>query len=285
MQQQTDFDPTELALTDNDKFTIAAANGTVLYVLAYTVVYAIHQTVKIMLSSHYHLRGVWDASRIVYTMADNEWWKLAIIAVNGIGPFAAMLLWVAAYRWYWTVLRAKRGLFKLLILWVSLHACNLVFGALLADTFTQSGFWFVPSWVFQLGNVPNVVLAIFAGIAELAIGYFMSTAFLQAHDSKTVMRYQNRQRMVLYTLLLPYVFGTFLIALSRLPTPSLSEILRLSMMGLLVGPLCLGSLNELFGSTVRGPQNTRMAWGLAGFMIILLLLWRLFLTPPIHFEF
>lgn len=282
MHQENDSD--YQAIDANEKFTISAANGTVLYVLAYTFVYAIHQFVKIGLSERLHLRGVWDISRIVYTMADSEWWRTAIIAVNGIGPFVCMLLSFAAYRWYWNVLRGKRGLFKLLVLWISLHSCNLVLGALLADTFTQTGFWFVPSWVFNIGNVPNVVLAFFAGLAQLAIGYFAATAFLQAHDSKTVMRYQNRQRMVIHTLLYPYLFGTIIICISKIPALAVAEALRLVMMGLLIGPLCLGCLNELFGSTVRGPQNTRVAWGMMGLMVVLLLLWRLFLTPPIHFE-
>ena len=213
---QPDLDLTDQP-TENEKFTISAANGTVLYVLAYTFVYAVHQAVKVALSAHYHLRFIWNISQIKYTMADNEWWRSAIIAVHGVGPFVCTMLGFAAYRWYWAVLRGNRGLFKLLILWIALHCCNLVLGALLADTFTQSGFWYVPSWVFQLGNVPNIVLAFFAGLGQLAIGYFVSTAFLQAHDSKTVMRYQNRQRMVVYTLLFPFLFGTLIIGFSKAP--------------------------------------------------------------------
>ena len=273
----------DLSIDADEKFRVALVNNTVLYVLAYTFVWAIHQFAKIFLSEYLHLRGNWDISKIVYTMADNEWWRLAIIAVNGIGPFVCMLLAITAYTWYWRRLRASRGLFKLLVFWIALHAINLVLGALLADNFTQSGFWFVPSWVFQMGNVPNVLAGIAAGIAQIVLGYFGGVAFLQAHDSKTVMRYQNRRRMVMYTLILPFIYGTGIICLSRLPDLALSEALRLLTMLLLVGPMCLGCLSELFGSTVRGPKNTRVAWGMMGLGIILLLLWRLFLYPAVSF--
>jgi hypothetical protein len=278
---QADYE--DLSIDADEKFRITLVNNTVLYVLAYTFVWAIHEFVKIALSQYLHLRGNWDVSKIVYTMADNEWWRLAIIAVNGIGPFVCATIAFVAYTWYWRRLRASRGLFKLLVLWISFHALNLSLGALLADNFTQTGFWFVPSWVFQMGNVPNVIVGILAGIGQIAMGYFAGVPFLQAHDSKTVMRYQNRRRMVMYTLILPYIFGTIAICVSRLPLLSLGETIRLVTMILLVGPMCLGCLNELFGSTVRGPKNTHVAWGMLGLSIILLMLWRLFLAPAIHF--
>lgn len=273
----------DLSVDADEKFRVTLINNVVLYVLAYTFVWSLHQFAKMGLSEYLHLRGSWDPSRIVYTMADNEWWRLAIIAINGIGPFVSLVLAFAAYTWYWRRLRAKRGLFKLLVLWVALHALNLGLGALLADNFTQTGFWFVPSWVFQLGNVPNVLAGIVAGLGQIAMGYFAGVPFLQAHDSKTVMRYQNRRRMVMYTIILPYVFGTVIICVSRLPDLSLSETVRLVTMGLLVVPMTLGCLSELFGSTVRGPKNTHVAWGMMGLGVILLLVWHLFLYPAVQF--
>ena len=278
---QTEYE--DLTIDADKKFRVTLANSTMLYVLAYTFVWAVHQFAKIGLSRYLHLRGTWDPSKIVYTMPDNEWWRLAIIAISGIGPFVCLVLALVAYTWYWQRLRAVRGLFKLLVFWVALHAVNLSLGALLADNFTQTGFWFVPSWVFQMGNVPNVLAGIAAGIGQIVLGYFGGVAFLQAHDSKTVMRYQNRRRMVMYTLILPFVFGTALLSLSRLPDLSLGELLRLLTMGLLVVPLALACLNELFGSTVRGPKNTRVAWGMMGLTVLLLLLWHLFLYPAVTF--
>ena len=55
------------------------------------------------------------------------------------------------------------------------------------------------------------------------------------------------------------------------------------MMGLLVTPLALGCLNEVFSDTVRKPQATHVAWGLVGFAIVVALVWRLVLSPPVAF--
>ena len=269
--------------TDRGKFYIVAANGTALYVLAYYLVWGLHQATKVAVSHYFQLRGIWDPSAVRYTLADNEWWRTAIIAVYGSGPVVCLVLGLVAFRWYWRSERARRGQFKLLLLWVALHACNAVFGALLADTFTQSGSWYVSDWLFRLGNIMNVALALLAGLAQLGLGYFGAIAFLQAHDSKTVMRYSNRQKMVLGTLVTPWVLGSLFIVLLKQPYLTLQEILHLAMMGLLITPMALGCLNEVFADTVKRPQATRIAWGLIGLAVVLAVVWRLALSPPVVF--
>ena len=268
---------------EKHKFLTVALNGTALYALAYYLVWGLHQVAKLEMSRFYHLRGNWDPSRIVYTLADGEWWPTAIVMAYGVGPLLCLVLGAVAFRWYWYRARAQRGLFKLFLLWVAFHACNAVFGALLADTFTESGFWYVPEWLFSMGNVLNVLLALLAGLAQLALGYFGAVAFLQAHDSKTVMRYANRQRMVMSTLIVPWAAGGVFIVLCKLPYLTVQESLHLLMMGLLVTPLALGCLNELFSSTVRRPQPTLVAWGLLLLAIVVAVAWRLALSPPVSF--
>ncbi|MBO2011021.1 hypothetical protein [Hymenobacter negativus] len=268
---------------DKTKFLIAALNGTALYVLAYYVVWAVHQAAKLEVSRFYHLRGTWDPSRIVYTLADGEWWRMAIIGVHGAGPVACVLMGMVAFRWYWRRERARRGTLKLLLLWIAFHCCNAVFGALLADTLTHSGFWYVSDWLLQLGNAVDVILALLAGMVQLALGYFGAIAFLQAHDSRTVMRYSHRQLMVVSTLIVPWLVGGACIALAKRPYLSVYEGVHLLMMGLLVTPLGLGCLNEVFSDTVERPQPTHVAWGLVALAVLMAVAWYMALSPPIPF--
>ncbi|OGX86890.1 hypothetical protein [Hymenobacter glacialis] len=262
---------------------IAAANGLAIYVLTYYVVWGLQQAAEVGVAWFYELHGTWGPSRIAYRMADAEWWPAAIIAAHGIGPLVSLLLGVVAFAWYWRSERAQRGLFKLLLLWTAFHCCNTVFGALLTDTFVQSGFWYVPDWLFQAGNVVNTLLAILAGLVQVALGYFGALAFLQAHDSRTVMQFTNRRLMVVATLVIPWVMGGALIALLKLPYLSMQEGLHLVGMGLLVVPLAAACLNELFSNTVRRPQPTYVAWGLVGLALVMAIAWRALLNPPMIF--
>ncbi|GAC1603338.1 MAG: hypothetical protein NVS3B25_31990 [Hymenobacter sp.] len=220
----------------------------------------------------------------MYNLADDEWWRTAIIAVYGVGPAVCLVVGALVFWRFWVRGRASRGQVKLLQLWVAFHCCNAVFGALLADPLTQSGFWYVSDWLLRLGSAMNIFLALLAGLTQLALGYFGTVAFLQAHDSRTVMRFQNRRLMVMCTLVLPWVVGGAFIALTKIPYFSLHEALHLLVMGLLVLPMVLGCLNDPFSSTVHKAQSSHMAWGLVALSVLVALAWRLALSPPVLFS-
>ena len=138
---------------------------------------------------------------------------------------------MGAFLWFWERERALRGQFKLFLLWVAFHSSSAVFGELLADTFTRTGFWYVPDWLFRFGTVVNVLLALVAGGLQLGIGYLAAAPFLQAHDSKTVMQLQNRRLMLLAALIGPWVIGSGFFALTKASYFSLYEALHLVVMG------------------------------------------------------
>lgn len=275
--------PAETTGNSVQKFVISALNGTVTYALAYLLVNGLHQLVTVLTAARLHVRGAWGVSQITYSLSNGEWWRTAVLAVYGIGPLVVAIVGLLVYQWYWQRQRAQRGLIKLLLLWVALHACNAVLGALLADTLLQTGFWYVPAWLFQLGNGLNVPLALLASLGQVAVGYFASVAFLQAHDSHTVMRYPNRRRMVLSTIFVPWAAGSVSIALAKAPNFSLQEGLHFAVLGLLLVPMALGCLNETFDSPVRSPQQTRVAWGLLLLLGLALAGGRVLLNPPVVF--
>lgn len=269
--------------TDKSKFVVAAFNGAALYILTYYLVWGLHDAAKFGLSRFFHLRGMWTPSRVVYTMVDNEWWRKAVVTVYGVGPALCLVVGLAAFVWFWRYARAQPGLFKLLLLWLTFHSCNAVFGALLADSFTQSGFYYVPDWLFKMGRVLDYILAGLAGLVQLVLGYFGAVAFLQAHDSRTVMRHFNRKLMVFSTLMVPWVVGGLFISVAKLPYLSIQEVLHLLAMGVLLLPMAAGCLNETFSETVRRALPTNVAWGLVGLAVLAALVWRIALSPPVAF--
>lgn len=283
MQPETTTRPAIQLDTEKQKFLVSFLNGTALYVLAYYLVWGLHQGAEVIVSRFFDLRSIWDPSRINYALADDEWWRMAAIVVHGAGPVVCLITGAAAFLWFWKYERAQRGLTKLLMLWVAFHSCNAILGALLADTFMQSGISYVVDWLFQLGRIANVLLAVVAGLVQVGLGYYAAIAFLQAHDSKTVMRYANRQQMVLSTAVLPWLVGGTLIALAKEPYTSVHELLHLITMGLLIIPMALGCLNEMFSSTVRRPLVTRVVWGWLALAVVAALMWRLALSPPVVF--
>ncbi|RTQ46018.1 hypothetical protein EJV47_22940 [Hymenobacter gummosus] len=270
----------EASQTLGDKTRIAALNATILYVLAYLTADFLSRLLMVLTAAQLHIPSAWHLGRVQFRIADADWWRNAVVAVYSAGPLACLLLAVGAGLWCWRRARQRRGLLKQYLVWLVLHGFNLFFGALIADTFTRSGFWFVPAWLFLAGNGVTVALAVLFGLVFVVLGYFTTPLFLQSHDSRTLMRYPQRRRLLLATLLTPWLAGSLLLAAFRYPELTINEELRFVTLLLALGPIALASANELFEFTVPVPQKTRVAWGLVVVLAVVLVVARLALGGP-----
>ncbi|QNH60526.1 hypothetical protein [Hymenobacter sediminicola] len=269
--------------SDSGKASIVAVNATALYLLAYLAVQSAFQLATVATAAQLGIRGTWQLGRLQFRMADSEWWQAAVLAVYGIGPVVSLGLGIGALWLFWKWARRRRGLLKLFLFWMILHACNLSLGALAADTLTQSGTWFVPSWLFKAGNALNVIVALLAAMLQMVVGYLAAILFLQSHDSITMMQYHNRRRLLVSAVLLPWLVGSAVLLLLHWPTQSLTEQLRYVAMLLLLGPLYMACTNESFEDTIESPSRTRLATGVLLLLSGALLAWRLVLASGISF--
>jgi hypothetical protein len=273
----------EATQTLGDKTRIAALNATLLYVLAYLTADTLYRLATVATAAQLQIPGVWRLGRVQFRIADADWARAAIVAVYSAGPLVCLLLAVGAALWFWQGARYRRGLLKQYLFWLLLHGFNLFFGALVADTFTRSGFWFVPSWLFLAGNALTVALAVLFGLVFIGLSYLATPLFLQSHDSRSLMRYEQRHRLLLATLLTPWLAGSGLLAAFRYPELTVNEQLHFATLLLALGPIALASANELFEFTVPSPQKTRVAWGLAVLLTVVLLGARLLLVRGVMF--
>ncbi|TGE28722.1 hypothetical protein [Hymenobacter metallicola] len=267
----------------SSKTAITALNSTIIYVLAYMLAQGSYQLATVAMARRLSIPGVWRLSSIQFRITDPEWWRSAVLAVYGIGPTVCALLAVGAGLWFWHRARQRKGLFKLFLLWLTLHSANLVLGALVADTFLENWAWYIPSWLFLAGNIPNVILAVVAGLLQLVLGYFAAIGFLQSHDSITLMQYHNRRQLILVGILVPWVVGSLLLAALKWPELSRNEALHFLVMGLLLGPMAVKSAQELFEFTIPEPKRTQLALGLLVLAGLVGLGWRLVLGAGVTF--
>jgi len=266
------------------KTTITALNSTFIYILTYLLTQGLYQAATVRMARRLGIPGVWHLSRIRFSISDPEWWRTAVLAVYGVGPAACALLGLGAALWFWRQARLKRGLLKLVLLWVALHCCNLVLGAQVADTFFENGAWYLPSWLFLAGNGINIAVAVICGLLQLAVGYFAAFGFLQSHDSITLMQYDNRPQLIRAGIVVPWVAGSLVLAALKWPELSGNEGGHFLTMGLLLlVPMALHSAGDPFEFTIPEPRKTRVAWTLAAVAGLLVLTWRVVLSPGLKF--
>jgi len=260
-------------------------NATACYLLAYQVVHFVAEAAPVFVARRANVPGVWSLGGVRFILADGGWRYDTVLSVYGLGPALVLGLGVVAFLLFWKWQRYQRGLIKLLLLWLVFHALNTVLGGLLADTVTQSGSWYVPNWLLGGGNTwPSTVLGLLFAVLQIGLGFLLAIPFLLAQDSRTALQFDNRMQLVSYTILRPWLAGSLLLALSRLPHLSLNEGLHFATMSLLLVPLAMGCHQEFFNESEVLPYPTRVAWGLVGLALLGLLAWRLALGQPVPFR-
>jgi hypothetical protein len=260
-------------------------NATACYLLAYQVVHFVAEAAPVFMARRANIPGIWSLSGVRFVLGDGGWRPDTVLSVYGLGPALLLGLGVVAFGIFWQWQRHRRGIFKLLLLWLAFHATNAVLGGLLADTVTQSGSWYVPNWLLGGGGTwPSTVLGILFAILQLFLGFLAAVPFLLAQESHTALQFENRRRLIGYTILGPWLASSLLLALSRLPLLSVGETLHFVTMGLLLVPLTLGCNQEFFHQNNALPRPTRIAWGLVALAGLGLLAWRLALGTPVLFR-
>ena len=265
------------------KTKVLALNSTIIYVLTYLLVQGAYQVVTVGMARRLSIPGIWRVSSIRFTISDPQWWRVGVLAVYGAGPAICALIGLGAVLWFWRSARHQPGMLKLVLLWVTLHACNLVLGALAADTFLENWSWYLPSWLFLAGNTLNVALAVVAALLQLVVGYFATIGFLQSHDSITLMQLEYRPQLIRAGVWTPWLLGSLILAILKFPDLTQNELLHFLAMLLLLLPLALHSRRELFDQTLPRSRKTYPAWELAALTLLVSVVWWWVLTPGVRF--
>lgn len=267
--------PSPATTAARSKFFSSFLNATACYLLAWLLVNGLYQTAQAVMARRAHVPGRWDLAGLHFTLPNSGWQQSMVLSVYGTGPLLVLALAMLALGAFWK-LRRQRGLVKQLLFWVALVAFNQVLAGLLADTVTQSGWWYVPNWLLNTGGTwPSLVLGLLLSAGQLVLGYGLALPFLLAQDSRTLLQFGNRFYLIAYALLGPWLAGSALLALSKLPHLGLSEVLHYAALGLLLVPLALGLNQPYQDENEVLPPPTYVAWGLVGLALLGVLAWRL----------
>jgi MYXO-CTERM domain-containing protein len=266
------------------KFLKVFLNATACYLLAYQLVNFLYQASMVYVARSANVPGFWNLGGVRFELGDSGWRRDMVLDVYSTGPALMLLLGGLCFLLFWRR-RQQPGLGKLLLLWVALHATNTVLGGLLADTVTQSGSWYVPNWLLGAGATwPSMVLGLLFAAVQVVLGFLAAEPFLQAQDSHTIMQFDRRAHLVVYALAGPWLAGSLLLALSKLPHLSINESLHYATMSLLLIPLAMGCQREFLSERELRPRATRVAWGLVLLALLGMLAWRIALGAGVAFQ-
>jgi hypothetical protein len=276
-QTQTPPKPEE----ELEKQRIVTINSTTFYVLAYFLVYIFHQLVTIYSARTSAIRSELFPGHIEFKIADNQWLKNDVISVYSAGPLACLVLAVIFLIWFHKAAK-RRGVKKVLLLWVFIHALNIFFGSLLAGCIAETGFWYAIQWSVINYAFVWIIAGLFALVLLLA-GVFLAPTFLLSCDSITLMQFENRKKMLAATLVYPWFFGSLFITVLKLPDLHLYEGLQFITILFFLIPAYFQNLKNPISQNIEAPQRTRLVSGIILLTISGALIFRIALHNGIFF--
>ncbi len=200
-----------------DRLLLLTVNSTLKYLLAYVIVYLLYQLTVIYTANRFDISGVLYYYDVFWPIGDSSplWFPyFKIILITGSGPFVCLLAGFLMFRIFIPLTRNQAT--KLFLLWISLHAMNMFFGAFVAGVTSFDGFGYVADWLFM--NIAFRVLFSIVSLFLLAIfGYYTTRFFLETAPSPSFLSHEQRGRFLLYQVLIPGITGTLILILIRLP--------------------------------------------------------------------
>lgn len=190
-------------------------NSAVIFMLSYVLVYLFYWLTSMLVASWYGLDSVLYYYDLKFNDHSTLWNRFNILLVTGIPPFMCLFLGLFLLRFVFKQSRFT-GLQKLFILWTGFHLLNHFFGAFPSGVVTDEGFGYVAAWMYM-----NTAFKFLFSIVSLFIlgifGYYSAEAVMETSDSVSRIKSEHRIAFIFTQLALPWLIGTVVLLLLRLP--------------------------------------------------------------------
>lgn len=199
----------------------------VVFLAAGMVSWLFYQLAVMLVASLFNIDSVLYYYEVMFPIGNvsSKWSSMNIIAITMAGPFFALVLGLFTY-FYLINKKLVRGFNRLFFLWASFHLFNFFFGGFVAGVITDQGFGYVANWMFM-----GMVLKILFSLLSLSLlgfaGYYVVPWLLATAGKPDRIRHERRALFILVQALLPWLVGSGILLLLRIPdrTPQHANIL------------------------------------------------------------
>ncbi len=257
-------------------------NSAALFIIAYLAVYMLYQFAVMITASNWKL----DSVLLYYDLAFNDysplWSRSNIIIVTLSGPLVCLVTGFLFYRFFSTRKKVK-GFVKLFFLWVAMIGLNFFFGAWANGISFDQGFGYVPAWLYLKVFWQILIALIFLFFLGI-IGYYSVPKFLDTSKSAYRVRPENKIKFLFYQVLLPYLIGSIIIILVRIPNIMPYDTGNIITMLFGLVPIVFNRHarpSVSFEKEKKKPTDIR--WWFIVIFVFLLLAYRIGLNNGLHF--
>jgi hypothetical protein len=198
------------------RFLKVVMNSTVMFMFSYLTLFLLTQLMTVLAARLFHYPTILYYNEVYFNISVEDWYHDSVKTIFSAGPLAALFAGIV-FMIVYNGRKEGAGLFKLFFLWGFLHGVSMFFGAMLVGTLFEKGIGHVISWMYIMdtGKVLYSIISIFMLVLA---GLLATKPFLISANTynKNLTRH-NRRSFIWAQVILPYLLGTFLLMLLRMP--------------------------------------------------------------------
>lgn len=273
--EESEAAPETVEKTDPVKNFFVFANNTALYILAFMLIHGLYNGVTALMARVFHIKIFYGLSAVRYFMQDENWFPFQVVIIFTAGPVACLFA-ARVFSFLLRFVHDKRTFWKTFIFWGFMHAINYGIGSVIGGAISRSGVWHAMEWLLY-DSLVITFLAIWTVPVLLVIGLIFTIPFLKCCDSRTLILFVNRNKLMQTSLIGPWLAGSLVLHLQKYPYNTLYEMVLYGTMVFMVIPIYIFSKQCLVGETVDGPRRTRLEWKIILPVLLAVIAYRIIL--------
>lgn len=257
-------------------------NSTIIYMLAYLFMYMTYQITVLVVASRWRIDSVlfyWD---LQFNDLSPLWTPLNIIITTISGPLISLIAGIVFLRLLGGKFHMRKHT-KLFMLWIGIHGYNLFLGAFATGTSFDEGFGYVAAWLYLNIFWKILISLIFLFILGW-IGYAATSKFLDTSYSVTRVKQQNKVKFLFYQVILPWLIGSTVITLVRIPYVVPYDTGNLVTMAFAVFPMLFNRMAKPTKNFRIEKKQNRLKWLIMIVLVALMLAYRMGLDNGLHIQ-
>lgn len=257
-------------------------NSTAIFILAYLFAFIVFQSFTVIAALLFNFGMEVDYTRIFFLVKRSEWSFDSVKTIYSSGPVISLIFSIAmiaiAFKF-----KEYNGLMKLFFLWAFVHFINMIFGAAFAGALLGEGFGHVLIWMF-IPDTGKLLVTLLSLFLLATVGFAISGLFvLGANTYYNLLKPEHSKAFVLQQVIIPYIAGTALIAVLRLPFASYYDAALLLTPIVILMPVLLNSSGRPVMYFDETPKTINISSKLLIATAIILIIYRIGLNFPIRF--
>ena len=254
-------------------------NSTFSFLVAYVLIYLLYQFAVMITASFQEIYGTLYYYKLDFNAHSNNWTVLNIIAVTFSGPLISLITGLYFYNYLFFKARNYYSL-RLFFYWVGLLGLAYFFAAFISGVITNKGFGFVPLWLFW-NDFTKFFFALIALVSLVLIGYYSASRLQATSNNSFRIQKETRALFFLHQSLLPYILGSAIIFLIKVPNNFAYETLVL-VFGVLLSGSVLFNLKAQNYPFFKSNSRALLNFPLLLFAFVILYVWRVYLADGLY---